>query len=306
MVRSISALMTLCCLLAAMAVPAFASGGSSFVVKSVYLGPSDASRMSSARADANRLLSLAWFPAGARKLSTWIHLKGFELSEPDASIGDPDQIDIARFYLAGPKSQGVSWLNARTPEGGSSEGSGGTDRANLEWSYAFPFTPILPQSDLQYSKRILPDGNVEFRIDAQVAWTPQKSRFSIVPSGATLVEAVYVPGSGQTYPVSKRLTASTTSVETIATIRRQIDALPVAYPGIVSCPYETPGSITVHFFDAAHVRAFATAYFASSSCGDVRISQFSSTHRFLGSGDDGGGYDAVPSVMKLLGLKNAL
>src|SRR5664280_1119019 len=93
MVRSISALTILCCVMAATAVPAFASGGSSFVVKSIYLGPSDASRISSARADAHRLLSLAWYPAGARRLSTWIHLKGFELSAPGASIGDPDQID---------------------------------------------------------------------------------------------------------------------------------------------------------------------------------------------------------------------
>jgi len=295
--------MTLCCLMAGTALPAFASGGSSFVVHSIYLGPSDASRILLARADAHRLLSLAWYPAGARRLSTWIHLKGFDLSEPGASIGDPDQIDIARYYLAGPKSQGVSWLNARAPAGGTSEGSGGTDRANLEWSYAFPFTPILPQSDLQYSKRILPDGDVEFRIDAQVAWTPQKSRFSIIPSGATLVEAVY-SGSNDPNFVSKRLTARTTSVATIATIRRQIDALPVAYPGPVSCPFEGAGTVTVRFFDAAHARAFATVFFASNSCGEVRINQFSSTHQLLGSGNDGGGYGAVPSVVKLLGIKS--
>jgi hypothetical protein len=250
-------------------------------------------------------MSLAWFPAGARRLSTWIHLKGFELSGPGASIGDPDQIDIARFYLAGPKSQGVSWLNARTPVGGRADGYGGPNRANLEWSYAFSSTEILPQSDLQYLKRILPDGNVEFRIDAQVAWTPEKSRFSIIPSGATSVEVVY-SGSNQPNFVSKRLTASTTSIATIATIRGQIDALPVAYPGIVSCPEEAPGSMTVRFFHSARDRAFATVYFASRSCGEVRVSQFSSTHHLVGSGDDGSGFDAVPSVMKLLGLKNAV
>jgi hypothetical protein len=250
-------------------------------------------------------MSLAWFPADARRLSTWIHLKGFELSEPAATIGDPDQIDIARYYLAGPKSQGVSWLNARIPAGGSLDGEGGTDRANLEWSYAFPSTAILQQSDLQYTKRILPDGDVELRIDAQVAWTPQKSPFSIIASGATLVQAVY-SGSIQTNSVSKPLTASTRSVATIAALRRQINALPVAYPGIMSCPYENPGSVTVRFFRSPHVRAFATVFFASSSCGRVQVSQFSSTHQLLGRGEDGGGFVAVPCVMKLLGLKNPL
>jgi hypothetical protein len=291
--------------MATMAAPAFASGQSIRVVDGVNLGPSDASRISTARADANRLLSLAWYPAGAQRLSTWIHLKGFNLSKPGASIGDPDQIDIARFYLAGPKSQGVSWLNARKPVGGTVEGYEGTDRANLEWSYFFPSTPILEQSELQYTKRILPDGNVEFRIDAQVAWSPQKSRFSIIPSGATLVEAVYSPGSEQARPVPRRLSARTTSALTIATIRREINALPVAYPGVVSCPFQGTGSVTVRFFKTPHARAFATVFFASNSCGEVRVSQYSSTHRLLGTGDDGGGYGRVPSVNKLLGIKSS-
>jgi hypothetical protein len=286
-------------------VPAIASGGSSFAVHTNYLGPSDARRMVLARADAIRLLSLAWIPAGSRRLSTWIRLKGFELSEPDASIGDPDQVDITRFYLAGPKSQGVSWLNARIPSGGRRDGYGGPDRAKLEWSYAFPSTPMLSQTDLQYSKRILPDGNVEFRIDAQVAWTPEKSRFSIIPNGAIIVQAVYT-GRNQSNSVTKRLTASTTIASTIATIRNQINALPVAYPGIISCPYENPGTITVRFFRSILARSFATVFFASNSCGRVQIRQFSPTHRLRGTGFDGAGFDAVPTVMKLLGLKSPL
>ncbi len=270
--RSLSALTALCCMMAVAALPAFASDRSSLVVDGVSLGPSDASRMSTARADANRLLSLAWHPSGARRLSTWIHLKGFELSEPGASIGDPDQSDVPRFYLARSTSQGLSWLNAPTPDGGTLEGSGGTDRANLEWSYSFPFTPVLPQSDLQYTKRILPDGDVELRIDAQVAWTPQKSRFSIVPSGATVVQAVYSTNNGSTQAAIKRSEASTTDATTIATIRRQINALPVAYPGPMSCPFEDPGSITVRFLHSAHAQAFATVHFDSKGCGGVQVS----------------------------------
>jgi hypothetical protein len=300
-----SVIATTCFLLAATSVSAFASGGSSFVVHTNYLGPSDASRTALARADANRLLSLAWYPAGARRLTTWIRLKGFSLSRPDGSIGDPDQVDIARFYLAGPKSQGVSWLNARPPDGGTRNGYGGRDRADLEWSYSFPFTPLLPQSDLQYSKRILPDGSVEFRIDAQVAWTPQKSRFSIIPSGATKVEAVYT-GNSQPSSLTKRVTASTTSSAIIATVRRQINGLGVAYPGIVSCPLGKPGSITVRFFRSTRARAFATVLFVGNSCGRVEISQFTPTHRLLGTGYDGGGFDAVPSVVNLLGLQKSL
>lgn len=262
--------------------------------------------MSTAKVDANWLLSLAWYPAGAQRLPTWIHLKGFDLSQAGASIGDPDQVDIARFYLAGPKSQGLSWLNARTPRGGTLEGYGGPGRANLEWSYSFSSSPILAQSDLQYAKRILPDGDVEFRIDAQVAWTPQKSRFSIIPSGATLVEAEYSPGGEQTRPVQRRLTASSTSVATIATIRRQIDALPVAYPGVVSCPYQGTGSVTVRFFKGPHVRAYAMVFFSSNSCGEVWVKQYSTSHQLLGTGDDGGGYGDVPSVMKFLGIKSPI
>jgi hypothetical protein len=290
--------------MAILTTPALASGGPDRVVDGINLGPSDVSRMALARSDANRLLSLAWHPSGARQLTTWVRVKGFELSSPGASIGSPDQIDIARFYLAGRKSQGVSWLNTRVPAGGSLDGEGGTDRANLEWSYAFPSTHLLPQSDLQYTKRILPDGNVELRVDGQVAWWPQKSPFSIIPSGATMVEAVYSPDGNTTPPATERLMARTTSVATISLIRSQINALPAAYPRIMSCPYESPGSITVRFFQSAHPRAFASVYFPSRSCGRIQVSQFSSTHQLLGSGDGGGGFEGVSSVMKLLGLKN--
>lgn len=297
---------TLVCLLlcgAGHALPAFASNRSSFTVSTNYLGPSDASRRALARADAVRLTSLAWYPPGARRLSTWIHQSGFEMSEPAASIGDPDQEDVTRFYLSGPSSQGLSWLNTRVPSGATLDGYGGPDRANLEWSYSFPSSPILPQSVLQYSKRILPDGNVELRIDAQVAWTPQKSRFSIIPSGAVLVRAVFFV-SGATNEEPKTLMSSTTNTATIAAIRRQINALPAVYPGINSCPAEEPGSITVQFFKPARARSFASVHFSSSNCGWVQVSEFTSSHRLVGEGDDGGGYDAVPSVVKLLGLKS--
>jgi hypothetical protein len=303
--RRTSLLLSLCCVILAIGVPASASGRSSFVVHTNYLGPSDASRIRLARAEANRLLSIAWYPKGARELSTWIHLKGFELSEPAATIGDPDQIDKSRFFLAGPKDEGTSWLNARVPPGGSLDGRGGTDRANLEWSYSFTSTAILGQSDLQYTKRILPDGDVEFRIDAQVAWTPQKSRFSIITGEVSKVAAVYDPGAVAPKSMAKMVAVSTRNGTTIATMLRLINALPVAYPGFISCPYEAQGTVTVSFFRSTQKRAFAKAYFGSIVCGVVRISQYSSSNRLIGTGNDDGGYGAVPGIVKLLGLNVA-
>jgi hypothetical protein len=281
----------------------FASGLASKSTLAVTLGPSNSSRTASARADANRLLSLAWHPSGSRVLTTWVHTKGYELSAPMASLGDPDTIDIAHFYLAGPKSQGVSWLNARKPAGSTLSGEGGPDRAHLEWSYSFAFTPLLPDSDLQYSKLILPNGETEFRIDAQVSWTPQKSPFSIIPGGSASLNATFLPGYGQ--PASGKRMVSTKNLSVIATIRTQINGLPVAYPGPLSCPSELPGSVIVQFFHSHELQAFAVVHFNSSACGFSRVTLYSATHTRIGSGDDGGGYRAVPRLMKLLGIANS-
>jgi len=80
---------------------------------------------------------------------------------------------------------------------------------------------------------------------------------------------------------------------------------PVAYPGISSCPYVKPGTITVRFFRSAHTREFASVFFDRESCDDVWVSLYSSTHQLLGKGEDGGDFGAIPSVTKLLGLQNA-
>ena len=283
-------------------IPASASPHPRTTVDGYNLGLSNKSRVAVATSEAGKLLGLAWFPPGSREATSWVRVNGHRYTENVPTIGGPDVVDVARYYVAGRKYQGLSWLNGHVPNGSTLNGRGGTDRAHLEWSYSFPVVSFL-SSDLQYTKLILPNGEVELRIDAQIQWTPQKSVYSIVGVGAKTLTAVFTPGGSQ-LPSSKQ-SVVTHDATTISTIRNEVDALPVAYPGLMSCPFEPVGSVIIKFYRAGQTNPFAVVAAGAGGCGIIRVSQYGSGGQLIGSGNDGGGYGLIPTVEKLLGITNS-
>jgi hypothetical protein len=219
------------------------------------------------------------------------------------TLGSPDVVDIAHYFVAGRKYEGLSWLDGHVPKGSTLNGRGGTDRAHLEWSYYFPTTSFLAYADLQYVKLILPNGEVELRIDAQIQWTPQKSIYSIIGAGANRVTVAYVRAGSEPQPTNRSVV--TTDLTTISTIRNQLNELPVAYPGITSCPLETLGIITIKFYRAGQFNPFVIVSNEAGGCGAIRISQYSTGDQRIGSGKDAGGVGVTPAVAKLLGITNS-
>lgn len=266
----------------------------------VNLGPSNPFRIAVARSRARELLALAWFPTGSREFGSWVRLNGHEYTEGVDRLGSPDVVDIARYYLSGPMNQGLSWLNGHVPKGARLNGRGGTNRGHLQWSYSFPAVLFLSYSDLQYTKLILPNGAVELRIDAQIQWTPQKSVYSIVGVGADKLTAAFMPGESQL--LSSKTSIVTNDTATISTFRNEVNALPVAYPGVMSCPFESAGSVTLEFYRAGETFPFAAVSTGAGGCGNIRVSQYSIGGQLIGSGSDGGGYNLMPAAEKLLGI----
>jgi hypothetical protein len=282
--------------------PASASLHSRTIVDGYNLGLSNRSRVAVATREAGKLLGLAWFPPGSRKSTSWVYVNGHQYTEGVPTIGGPDVVDIAHYYVAGEKYQGLSWLDGHVPNGSTLDGRGGTNRGHLEWSYSFPTTSFMPYPDLQYTKLILPNGKVELRIDAQIQWTPQKSVYSIIGAGANRVTVAYVRVGSEPQPINRSVV--TTDATTISTIRNQLNALPVAYPGIDNCPLETLGNITVKFYRAGQSNPFAVVSNDAGGCGEILISQYSKGGQRIGSGDDAGFTGVTPAVAMLLGVTN--
>jgi len=289
--------------LIASASPASASPQTRTIVDGFNLGLSNKSRIAVATREARKLLGLAWFPPGSRESSSWVRINAHRYTENVPTLGSPDVVDIAHYYVAGQKYQGLSWLDGHVPNGSTLNGRGGMDRAHLEWSYSFPAVSFLSVSDLQYTKLVLPNGEVELRIDAQIQWTPQKSVYSIVGVGAKTLTAVFTSGEGQR-PSSKKSVVTHDAV-TLATIREEVNALPVAYPGVMHCPFEPVGSAIIKFYRAGQTDPFAVVSAGAGGCGTIRISQYASGGQLSGSGNDGGGYGLMPTVEKLLGITNS-
>lgn len=253
--------------------------------------------------EAKKLLGLAWFPPGSRTSTSWVDVNGHRYTEGVPTLGSPDVVDIAHYYVAGRTYQGLSWLSGHAPTGSTLDGRGGTDRAHLEWSYSFPAKSFLSFSDLQYTKLILPDGEVKLRIDAQIQWTPQKSAYSIVGRGASKLTVVFTPGGGER--PSSKVTIVTTDAITIATIRDDVNKLLVAYPGAMHCPFESGSNMRIQFYRAGRTNPFVVVSAGAGGCGNVRVSQFATGGQLIGSGNDAGGYGLIPAVEKLLGATNA-
>jgi hypothetical protein len=280
--------------------PASASPHPRTTVDGYSLGPSNTSRVAVATSEADKLLGLAWFPPGSRTSASWIYVNGHQYTEGVPTIGSPDVVDIAHYYVAGGKYQGLSWLDGHVPKGSRLDGRGGTDRAHLEWSYSFPTTSFISFADLQYTKLILPNGKVELRIDAQIQWTPQKSAYSLIGVGANKLTAIVTTGALQRPTSTKSIV--TKNAATIASIRDDVNALPVAYPGVMHCPVESGGSMVLKFYRAHGTDPFAVASAGAGGCGDVFVRQYAADGKLIGSGDDGGGGGLIAEVEKLLGL----
>ncbi len=266
---------------------------------------SSLSRPELARRDAARLLTLVRLPPESRRLAQAPRSDAKILSSPAQSLGDPDLVDLHRFFVA-PKSASelYGYEKSHPPIGSTSRGgyngsgtsttSGNTD----EWFVSYSWLPVKTLLDarvLVVSIAALPGRRSAVRLDAEVTWLPAKPVGDTIPAGATVLTAVLSagmnPGEAGHGPVT------TTNPEKIEAIRDFINQLNVVAPGVSFCPVDFGQDLTVSFSKQAQARPFAVVVADVAGCEEVQV-------RRLGHLAKPGlsGYGLVPFIERELGF----
>ena len=121
-------------------------------------GPSDKARIRLAHREAAHLLTSAATPPGARALTTWLRIKGYELSAPSANYGASNDVDEVHYFVQSAKAASTSWIDAYVPAGSTRGGTGSGNYGMSSWTFNFAGTVILNTQVLEYTSQALPDG----------------------------------------------------------------------------------------------------------------------------------------------------
>ena len=215
-------------------------------------------------------------------------------------------MDLAHYYLAPGGATTLHWMETRVPAGATVSGTGtgtgpGTPTVYSK-TFTFPGSTVLQQPELEYSMLVTFKGQFELRVDAIVQWTPRKSRFSIVPPGAT--RAVVRVDRGPNAKTGRVTVVTVTRRSTIDAVIARINGLAVANPGVEYCPLDIGSSMRISFYRANASDPYAVVTAHPTGCGLVTISEFSAGGAALGVGHDSGGSVITKFVATTLGIKD--
>jgi hypothetical protein len=212
----------------ALAVILVACGGAQPVAPSqAFAMPSPST---AANAYAQKVLSQAVIPPGARAIST---SHSDFLKEPFETVATEGLIDVHSIYVVDELPGAVlTYITTHIPQGALLVGTGTLGSPNGD---AHGIDISIPRSgpnenyaELVYEVASYQDRSSELRVDAQVVWVPNRSDDELVPSGAT----VEVTGFAQTSaandssgPVTIKLTPAQAESLTIVA-----NSLPLAPP----------------------------------------------------------------------------
>jgi hypothetical protein len=209
----------------------------STVPEPVVLAPNGNRR--AALTEARRLLRLvavpsAWTPVPALPVKV--------LKAPASFPDTPNLVDLYQDWTVPGTGQAVQyWIDTHRPTGSVHDGSGSlSDGTIVSSSAAFAF----PTRGNRFSGRqivfaVAPmgSGRVGIRADVQVIWYPTRFRAEFVPPDDTRVVAtVFRRGSLSTDSIIVLAKQTFTSLSIVKRLARRIDTLPLALPGVHSCP----------------------------------------------------------------------
>jgi hypothetical protein len=278
----------------------------STVAGAVSLGPSNQQRRAMASVEARHLLTLVRLPPGSTALARWNRADGHGLTGPAVAPAEPDKVVQTRYFLAPNGRAALDWVELRVPRGatvsgtGTGSGPGVATISSITFGFRAP-SPLL-QPELEYSMLITPHGQLGLRVDAIVTWTPRKSPFSIVATGAARVVVRVDRGPNVT---SGRVTVrSVSDGRTIRSFISRINRLPVALPGVSFCPLDVGATMTLSFFRDGSPRPYAVVEADPAGCGSVAVSQYGAGGALLGVGHDSEGQSLATFVATALSITN--
>jgi hypothetical protein len=269
------------------------------------LGPTNAQRLTLAKKDAAHLLSLVVPPAGSKTLSGPINGKKSPLASPAQLSSDPDIAVSSHFYLAPKTAAANAWIKSHAPKGSTLSGTGSTSGPGYGpikyYTFSFNSSGVLNVPELNFS--VLPTSKgAEIRVDAEVGYLPQKSKYAIVGSGATTMKVSATRSSSVT--TDRTTEVDTTTAATITAAIAKVNGLEVALPGVHSCPVDLGATMTISFYKSSATSPYATVVADPEGCGQVTITQYSASGSVLGVGHDEGGGDISNYLATTLGITN--
>lgn len=272
------------------------------------LGPTNTQRHALALRDVRHLLAIAPLPPGARRFATYDVKYRSVLGQAQGLAGGPDTADAAEFFEAAHGAAATSWLNRVRVGGAVHTGSGssaGPGSFNATFvSFSFPATSILQQPQLEYTMIATARGALEVRVDAEVQWTPRKSKYSQIPGDATKV-VVTVDNHALNGDRGVTTTTDSSNPADLKLLVTAINSLPAMNPGLMFCPFDNGSTVTLAFFVADSSTPYARVVAVPGGCGSVSISQYAADGTLLGATKVGGGTTLARFVAQTLHVKAA-
>jgi hypothetical protein len=227
-------------------------------------------------ADADAILASFAVPPGARKLAAAPSVDKGALKTSIQIPGTPDLVDKADWWLApGQPHQVLAWEAAHVSHRYSFEGTGsvsGTAGSEQIWSDMFSLpviTGVLDSREL--AVEVVQDGDkTAIRVDAQVTWQPATPPSEKVPAAAKAVTISMDLGLNQGGKKPPKPVTVTDPAE-VGELRALINSLPLAPPGMFSCPAGFGDNLVLTFRARPGGPALAVATDLLSGCRGVGL-----------------------------------
>ena len=253
-------------------------------------------------ADATAILASFAVPTGARKLSAAPSVGNGVLKAPAQTLGTPDLVDKAEWWIASGAPQGVlAWearhLSHRFSSGGAGTGYGRSIATT--WSQVFSLPGIHGVLDSrELVVLVVQDGDkTAIRVDAQVAWQPARPASEKVPAAAKAVTISIDPGLNQGGRKPQKPVTITDPAK-VRALTALINGLALFPPGVPDCPSDFGGNLVLTFRAGPRTLALAVATVDLSGCDGVDLTIGGKPQPTLA----GPGTDSGPQILRLAGL----
>jgi hypothetical protein len=212
-----------------------------------------------ARLDVRARLEALRLPPSATRIEKAPRGKGSELLAPFIEPETPNLIDRPAFWVGpGDPNEVLAWIGRHPPRGSTLkvESSSGDHLVTTSWSIGFEWPPIdglVSERALLVTAVATATHETTLRVDAQGVWIVPRPLSERVPAAPGLLEV----SVGRAGSPGRRL-----SIDNARLVRRivaSINRLPIAQPGVTSCPLESLHPVIVSLVFRAARRAPALA-----------------------------------------------
>jgi hypothetical protein len=253
-------------------------------------------------ADATAILASFAVPTGARKLSAAPSVGNGVLKAPAQTLGTPDLVDKAQWWIASGAPQGVlAWearhLSHRFSSGGAGTGYGRGIATTWFQVFSLPGIPGVLDSRELVVLVVQDGGKTAIRVDAQVAWLPARPASEKVPAAAKAVTISADPGLNQGARKPQKPVTITDPAK-VRALTALINGLALFPPGVPDCPADFGGNLVLTFRAGPRTPALAVATVNLAGCDGVDLTIGGKPQPPLA----GPGTDSGPQILRLAGL----